>query len=594
MSSYKIGLDFGTHQTKICLEDSSDRRNRRYFFHQFKDMDGQLLYTLPSTVMVRSDRTLAYGYVNEREALQACLPPQEEEPLKPKLALWEYLPKPALPELPDLGDLPVEPDYDQIVQSIPKPVMPTEPVFPTKEELHAEEHFSTNDFSDLSKLLEQAKPKRMTNEEKRRIRHEYEMDLRLYYEAKRTYNKKRVRAIKQSVIEYQQELQKYTRRKITYDKINQQRLQMLAIYERRCHEVDQHNILAQQRYENQLVEYDKILQKWKNESTKKHPIVMHYFKQAVFSSGIKWRYEWSPMLVSIWYLTYVFFGLDEKYGTENLMVSMGSSSGKDTWDKNKKVATQVILSVYRLIEEVFHHDKQAFLRCTVDDLIQLTTIVPYSDKAKNENAIYVFPEAFANLNPLALGGHFGTGMNMLVDIGGGTTDISLFTAPNKSEVQIFDFSSVPYGLNAIDGQGTECHTSAVYRTMNDIARRIKEHARSIGVEDVEVQRVLQHRPIVYTGGGSSRKDLCRAYGGFSDVKLLSSSVGQNLLIEDRNRVMKLIHVLSTALGLAMCKEDDSAIKIHTIRVLFSNVEQAYRDRRERHSLDRYEHGVSDW
>lgn len=594
MPSYKLGLDFGTHQTKICLEDSSDRRNRRYFFHQFADLDGKMQYTLPSTVMVRSDRTLAYGYVDESEALQACLPPRGNEPQKPKLALWDYPPKPVLPALPELGNPPIEPDYDLIVQSIPKPVMPTEPVFPTREELQAAEHFTTNDFSDLSKLLEQTKQKRLTIGERRHIEQEYKRKLDAYGVAIKAYYKKIENAKRNSFDEYQSQLWHYNEEKQKHAKHHQHREQLLATYEKKCREVDEHNILAQQRYENQLVEYNKSLQKWNNELTKKHPVVMHYFKQAVFSSGLKWHYEWSPILVSIWYLTYVFFELDEKYGTENLMVSMGTSSGRSTWDKNKKVATQVILSVYRLIEDVFHHDRQAFLRCTVDELEQLTTIVPYSDRAKDENAIYVFPEAFANLNPMALSGRFGLGMNMLVDIGGGTTDISLFTAPNGAEVQIFDYASVPYGLNAIEEQGLECHTSAVYRTVNDIVRRINGHAYGIGVKEEEIQRVLQHRPIVFTGGGSSRKNLCHAYGGFSDVSHLSSSVGERLLIEDRTKIMKLMHVLSTALGLAMCKEDDRTIKVHSIPVLFRNVEQAFMDRQEKLSSRRYEHGISDW
>lgn len=39
MAAVKIGLDFGTHYTKICIEHSADKRNKRYQFHRFLDQN---------------------------------------------------------------------------------------------------------------------------------------------------------------------------------------------------------------------------------------------------------------------------------------------------------------------------------------------------------------------------------------------------------------------------------------------------------------------------------------------------------------------------------------------------------------------------
>ena len=597
MPSYKIGLDFGTHQTKVCLEDSSDRRNKRYFFHRFTDGEGCEHYTIPSTVMVKKDRTLAYGFVDEGEALQSRIAPLTEEPVKPTLALWSYPPKPTLPELSDPGNPPKKPCYEDIEKRIHKPVMPQPPQIEYQQPADNEVH-TINDFSELGALIEKpstvpAKPKSFGDAliEYQKAKQRYEKNIKIY-------KSKLKKAILKADSIYKEKMRRYKSKYDAYLEAKAKRDAMLKSYERRCQEVDEHNRRVKMSMDERMAEYEKSLQLWNKEQMRPQPIVMRYFKQSLFSSGLRWRYEWTPLQVSIWYLTYVFFDLDEKYGTENLTVNMGTSSGTKTWHKNKEVATQVILTVYHLIEDVFHHDKEAFLRCTVEEMVSLTDVVPYSDEAKRNNAIYVFPEAFANLNPMAMSGRFGNGMNMVIDIGGGTTDISLFSAPYNSDLKncdlkIYDYISVPYGLNAVRELGIDSHKSAVSRSMYEIIRRIENHARNIGVPEQETNRVLQKRPIVYTGGGSTLNELCCGYAGFTDIRHLRDNVASTILIENRERVIKMMAVLSTALGLAICKDDDSEIKLQTIRELFKNVEEAYSERQQNNDNDKYEHGLSD-
>ena len=79
----KIGLDFGTHLTKVCIEDRSDRRNPRYTFFRFKDLDGNEQIVIPSLVQVNSDGTLSYGYVDESKAM-FVQDPSVSEPVKPQ------------------------------------------------------------------------------------------------------------------------------------------------------------------------------------------------------------------------------------------------------------------------------------------------------------------------------------------------------------------------------------------------------------------------------------------------------------------------------------------------------------------------------
>ena len=70
MSEYiNIGLDFGTHQTKVCIEDSSDPRNRTYTFLKFFEGTDEETYFLPSIVQVNKDNTLSYGRYDYRTAV---------------------------------------------------------------------------------------------------------------------------------------------------------------------------------------------------------------------------------------------------------------------------------------------------------------------------------------------------------------------------------------------------------------------------------------------------------------------------------------------------------------------------------------------
>ena len=60
-ATYHIGLDFGTSQTKVCVQHRSTQPPLHEFF-QFRKPDGTSSFYLPSRVSVKADGTLAYGY----------------------------------------------------------------------------------------------------------------------------------------------------------------------------------------------------------------------------------------------------------------------------------------------------------------------------------------------------------------------------------------------------------------------------------------------------------------------------------------------------------------------------------------------------
>lgn len=57
-----VGLDFGTHQTKVCIENK-EGVECSYSFMKFKDEYQCEHYTLPSIINVGENGLLSYGYL---------------------------------------------------------------------------------------------------------------------------------------------------------------------------------------------------------------------------------------------------------------------------------------------------------------------------------------------------------------------------------------------------------------------------------------------------------------------------------------------------------------------------------------------------
>ncbi len=70
----KIGLDFGTHQTKICIQMTPNEGVGlpEYEFMKFENLNGEALFFIPSVIQINKDDTLSYGYCdsnNEKEQM---------------------------------------------------------------------------------------------------------------------------------------------------------------------------------------------------------------------------------------------------------------------------------------------------------------------------------------------------------------------------------------------------------------------------------------------------------------------------------------------------------------------------------------------
>ena len=320
--------------------------------------------------------------------------------------------------------------------------------------------------------------------------------------------------------------------------------------------------------------------------------ILRYFKQSTFytsSTGLRQPYA---IYYSIWFLAYIIFDLEKMYG-QNFTIQMGAPTDSSHINRAKSISTKIIASAYRLVEEVFENDKDLFLSCTYNELIDRTNIVPFSEEVKEEYGLLVFPEAYACLKPLIKQGKLATGMNLMVDIGGGTTDISFFTIEHGMP-QVYDFFSINKGLNFLtcaDEHENFKHDSNVSQQseinkdrrvilkneIHQICAKLKrnlysELSKQTNFSPSRLTNALQNRPIVYCGGGSTFGILRIPYTDFKDVKLIShsewdaKSVNDMALIQSR----RLCPILSTAYGLAISTENDK-ITMKPFRDIFTHI-----------------------
>lgn len=477
----KIGLDFGTHQTKICVRRTPDegRGEPNYEFFKFTDLQGTERYFLPSVIQINEDDTLSYGYVDS-----ARMKTEPNEPIKQSVLLEEEF---------DVAEKASQ-LYDK----------------------YATDRNNPNDIDILSEML-----------------------------------KIRLQKIKARNARKTQEAEK---------------------------------------------EYDKMLYDYKNSKN-----VFRYFKQATFIGG-----EWnrvttiSNRTLCVWYLAYVIFLLEERFGTD-FSINMGIPADEETFEVKKRLAVEILAAAYHLVEEVYNNDFSRFLNEKYDTLLSKTESERYSDDLKEEYVINIFPEAYASLTALTSRGKLPTGMSLTADIGGGTTDISFFTIENGLPM-IYKYWSIPRGLNYVasrsgfdyaDGDFTSRIQQDVIDKFNrkkhelvsnlvrDLAKKIKDET-SIPVQNL--RDALKDRILVYSGGGSTYAFLTKPIDTFTDVRIIDASIWNEENIKNKSEVAQLSLLLTTAYGLSVSVSDED-VKLKSYQLLFEHLPKKHDNTIEEISKD---------
>ena len=338
--------------------------------------------------------------------------------------------------------------------------------------------------------------------------------------------------------------------------------------------------------------------------------IIRYFKQSTFRPSPNMS-QIDAMYYSTWYLAYILFDLESLHRQE-FTIQMGAPTDSSHVDMVKVIATRIIVSAYRLVEEVFKNDKKKFLATTMDELKEKTELVAYSDEIKEEYGILVFPEAYACLKPLISQKKLATGMNLMIDIGGGTTDISFFTIESKDPKnpdcnefipQVYYFTSVGKGLNYLTRSDDKTHGGVDSNVKDvseiDMGRRhfffqeirgecmrlrnklLREFKNQTSLDERRLLNALKNRPLVYCGGGSTFKTLRESYEGYQDKKLISHQEWDVKCIKEIDIIIKenLCPILSTAYGLSISTVNDDIV-MKPLKDIFENIRGAEEEQRQ--------------
>lgn len=323
--------------------------------------------------------------------------------------------------------------------------------------------------------------------------------------------------------------------------------------------------------------------------------IIRYFKQATFctqnSANLS---ENEGKLFSIWYLANILFDLEEIYGKE-FAVQMGVPTDTANLQRVKAIAVEILGSAYYLVEDVYKNNKEKFLNTTYEELVEKTTLIPYSkEELKDKYEMLVFPEAYACLMPLVKSSKIAGGMSLMVDIGGGTTDISFFTIENSGP-QVYAFYSINKGLNfLIDAENKDiAHLDSnvkseqeIHPTRRDIfcnsinaicqnlIGKLQQHFKKQTKLPVHrLMDALKTRPIIYTGGGSTFPSLRERHAGFIDKIHISEKEWRTKSVKDLDIIIKqeLCPILSTAYGLSISITNDD-IECHPLPDIFRYIQ----------------------
>lgn len=514
MSNYIVGLDFGTHQSKVCIEDSSNPWQLTYEFLEFPGIpNGAQKVLLPSVVQINSDGTVSYGYVDPANAMvvanDGTPPPQ----------------KPTVKE-PEILSYPQEPHYEA---NPPKP-----------------EPKHKGPFAILAKLLPES-----------------------------------------------EEIKRWKQLCATTERANESK-RMTWQFQKK--EIDAKNEKARKEYERQVAEveeqYREAYEAWREDQQRCIQMRFRYFKQATFFDRSIWTNDFiSPEDASIWYLAYIRFLLNEKLG-KDYIIRMGVPCSYQDIASFRQRAFNLWDGARRLVEH--YQDLSAFLSANYKDLLKFGK---YQKAVLDEEKepFSVRTEAQASLFAVVSNRRVLTPINLLFDIGGGTTDIAVFQITPDKELKILETISVPKGLNYIfEEYQTQHPEMSIERIHEQFAANPHNNEYGVYIEkytdEIEkasyslslsimkailrdpwvrtrgrVIEALQNNPSVYSGGGSIYSSMRKAQtrmpgltGQLGDYEIVFKDrrvVDQTLLgirnVQNKGISPVIYQILSAAYGLSL-------------------------------------------
>lgn len=507
-----LGLDFGTHQSKLCLTYTLNN-DRVVEFVPFTKPNGGKTYLFPSFVQLNEDGTLSYGWAGDKTPKRISTPK------------------------PQMKSVPSEP----VEKCPPKPklVFPPKPagkpgVLKSLSELKA--GWSTPAVDKMSAWK--------TECEKLQRKFDIEMD------------------------DWQ----------IVMDEISQRHEDWV----RQVESIRNENRLAEERWAS----HGSVDQRYR------------YFKTASLTNTLTWdrdQFELDSDHICIWYLTYLLLYIKEyifkRFSAifeEDVFIQMGAPSGL-----NDQISSQIENHARKLLASsrelaTYFGSLDEFLRMDVSELILLTEIpkaMPKKDA--EEQGIKIIPEAYAGLSSLTQERRLTRGkMHLLVDIGGGTTDIAFFTISRDLDPDVHAVISMTKGVNYVledycnrepavslaqaqdsfllDRTGFEpsmqAYQLALQRRLTDMIHGITKTFLKTMTGTRATSKMLvdamEGCPIVYIGGGSLYEGMKTAFPPFDDLISMNADLLNIRSLVNKDIKDEIVPIMATSYGLAIPRLDD--------------------------------------
>lgn len=595
-----VGLDFGTHQTKICIENSDTPLHKTYEFYEWEEG----VYALPSIIQINKDHTLRYGSID----LDSCLIARKKKIV-------------ADPGELTLPTQPVEPD----IPIVDEPKMPPQPVYTFVTDGGISMTIPYKDLYGIGRPLPQKKgksdPMKIWHKKCQKLKLDYEKRKRkwvhmggkrlglpmpvepvyppkpeetdLASDVPESINPQLI-ASKEQKEEYQSWLNQCALLKKQYNKAVERRDWHISQYkkeiktwESECERIKRNYAYRKIQYEESLVEY---------------PMVYRYFKQATFSAYL-WDYEIKPQDLTVLYLAYIIFRLEERFGMD-FSIQMGIPASKDTFNRLKPLASGYLIQAIRLVEDIFQNDFEKFLATPYEELLSKIPKYEYSEDLKMQYGLIILPEAYAALRSLTANSRIPRGMSIMLDMGGGTTDISFFVIEDNGEPHIYHFESIAKGLNFFleyeDRHSFRTIDFSKKKELEDVPRDVfnnafKEFKGNIdtviknltdflhqdtisrGFMKSAFRDAVQNRPAIYTGGGCYDNRMRKPIFDFSDVKYIDKNILGIPNVVEENRITIPYSLMATAFGLSIQRLDDEieVSKKEDLFAKYTNVNEQY-------------------
>lgn len=601
-----IGLDFGTHQTKVCIENSDDPYHKTYEFYDWGNRD----YVLPSVIQINNDRTISYGKISVDNAMVGRKKKYLEEPVELVLP-----------------DEPIKP----ILEKVEEPVFPSMPVYEFVTKYGLKFKFPFTDLYGIGRPLpSRSKPKneiKVWKKKCKQLNQQYQDKIRKWKQFGQSMglpkpvkpifppkpenlddsDNAKIEDINPSMIATKEQIAEYNSWKMQCDQIHASYKNALAKNNDRMSLYNQRHKLWVEECRRLKLSHESCTKLYQD-SLVEYPFVFRYFKQATFSV-YKWDYQIEARDLSILYLAYVIFKLEERFGN-NFAIQMGIPASEKTFNRLKSDASGLLIQTIRLVEDVFGNDFDKFLRTPYDELIELIPKFEYSNDLKYQYGIMVLPEAYASLRSVTANGRIPRGMSIMLDVGGGTTDISFFVIEENGEPHVYHFESISKGLNYFleYGEGSISDFSVKreledlppatfekaygeYKTMVDkivssLTSFLHTDTISRGFNKHAFTDAVYNRPVVYTGGGCYDERMRRSVRDFTDVIHIDKEILRIPNVVGEANIKVPYSILATSFGLAISIESDE-VQVSKKEELF-----AKHSKEDKNCWDAYrEHGM---